>query len=86
MTPLRIMLNLSLLVSVLLLPWWISALVALVAVLMYRAYEVIFWGFVFDVLYAWPLPALANVSLVATTAAVAMFLLAEYSKRFLSFY
>ena len=83
---LRIILNILLGISVLTLPWWLSLLIILVMLFLYRAYEVLAWGFIADVLYGWPLPAFFNTSLLITFSVVLLFLVAEYVKRFLVFY
>ena len=49
----RIAYNIALIVSILYLPWWVGALIALVAVFRVRQFfEVMFYGILFDSLYA----------------------------------
>lgn len=83
---LRIILNILLGVSILTLPWWVSIFFILTMLFLYRAYEVLAWALVADVLYGWPLPALFNTPLLFTILVTFLFFAAEYGKRFLVFY
>jgi len=82
----RFLLNVLLFASVIWLPWWAVVLCALPLLFGYRAYEVLVWGVLADMLYATPVLVFANLPLLFSMLFLLLFLAAEYSKRFLVFY
>lgn len=83
----RLILNICVLLSVLFLPWW--ATIALMGAVLFsseRAFEVLFWGLLMDVLYGTPQPLFFNITFLFTFGAGAMFVLAFFIKRRLIFY
>jgi len=83
---LRLFLNLCLLVSVFLFPWWLSVAFMGLLLITARAYEIIFWGFIIDLLYGASIPRFMNVPFVFTLGSAALFCLVEYIKPRLVFY
>ncbi len=48
----RLLINSAILVAFFLLPWWFSALLAVAALFLVKNFwEIILWGFVFDIFY-----------------------------------
>jgi len=82
----RLSLNLLLGISLLAFPWWMSLLLMLGMAFIYSAYEILFWGLAADALYGWPLPLFDNTPILFSVIALGIFLIVEYSKRFLIFY
>ncbi|HEX9609140.1 MAG TPA: hypothetical protein VGA06_02945 [Candidatus Paceibacterota bacterium] len=82
----RVLLNGALLSTIVWLPWWITIIFILALVARFRAYEVLLWGVVADALYAAPASVLVGLPMFFTLAFTALFIVAEYSKRFLVFY
>lgn len=84
--PLRIFLNGCLLVSVLFFPWWLTIAFALLLVVSVRAYEILFWGFLLDVLYAAKLPDFFGIPILFTLCFGFIFIAVELIKPGLVFY
>jgi len=82
----RIALNIMTLTSVIILPWWVSVIFILVLITRYRAYEILFWGFLLDILYSSPIPSLLNTTLLFTIISLVVFILADITKKHLIFY
>ena len=76
----RVLLNVLLMGSIVWLPWWTMLVAAIVLVARYRAYEVIFWGAVIDLLYG------TSIAFLSTLACAALLLAGELIKPRLVFY
>ncbi len=75
------------LLSILFVPWWTTALYAVFLVLYFDYYvEVMIAGIIFDSLYAVPLARFYNFTYVATLFAGVIFIAAVYLKKRLTFY
>jgi len=76
----RTYLNISIIFSILLFPWWITAILAIVACFtIERFYEVMFYGILLDALYGTSLGIYGFVY-VFTVVSVILFFLAEIIK------
>lgn len=82
----RTILNLSLFLSILFFPWWISLFVAVLLLVFHRAYEVLFWALFFDSLYGAPLESLWGIEYLATFALLIIFFVLEMVKKKMIFY
>lgn len=82
----RLLLNIMLLISVLFFTWWISVLVGLLLLFRRNAFEVVFWGFLMDVLYGVSLPAFWGFPLVMTSLFFVLYLVSVVLKQRLIFY
>ena len=74
-------------ISVVVFPWWVSFVAALV-LLFYcnRYYEAICAAFVFDLLYGVPLPMFFSFSFLFTLIMAVLFFVIEFLKPYLKFY
>lgn len=81
----RCLLAVALFISAVMLPWWVTGLVALVALSLSPAEEVLLAGLIIDVLYGAPLPTFAGIEYAATILAgilyVVGYLVRMYAKR-----
>jgi len=82
----RVILNLTLLISVLFLPWWVSIFFAVVLLVFFEAWEIMVWGVVFDALYSSPAPISFGGEFVFTILFVSFFVVAGILKKRLIFY
>ena len=73
---LRTTLNILLAASILFLPWWISIVLAFSLLLLYSAYEVLFWGLIMDMFYSAPIGVFFGIELVFTILFVLLFIFA----------
>lgn len=80
----RVVLNALLLLSVAWFPWWVSLVVVIVLVSRYRAYEVILWGGMIDLLYG--STASVGMPFLSTATFALLLALAEVIKPRLVFY
>lgn len=83
---LRLFLNICLFISVCFFPWWITIGFILLLLATARAYEVIFCGFIIDLLYGVPVPGFMNVPFLFTLLSGFLFLIVELIKPHLVFY
>ena len=82
----RIVLSIIFFLGIFLFPWWLSALIALLLLIRYTAYEVLLGGVLFDVLYSAGAGAFFGVPYVGTLFATALFIVFFYFKRSLIWY
>jgi len=83
----RIFLGIALLLSILYFPWWITLLVSLIGFLAYPSYpEALFAGLAFDMLYSMPVPGLWGFRSFGALAALILFFLMPWLKRYIVFY
>jgi hypothetical protein len=82
----RVLFNLLILMSVLVLPWWVAVMLFVPLLLIADAYEVLVWGFVLDALYSSAVPLYFNVPVLFTAAAFLLFVVVMVLKRRLFFY
>ena len=82
----RIFLNTLLLWSVLFLPWWVSVFFMVSLLVLWKAYEVLFWGFLIDVTYGASVPSYGTIPLIFTLLSVLLFIAIEFSKKRIIFY
>ena len=83
---LRIFANIVLFVSVLFLPWWITALLGVIVAFTYTAYELFGWGIFADSLYSVPLDAFSNIQFLFTLYFFVLFVVVIFIKRKTIFY
>ncbi len=72
--------------SILFLPWWVTAIIAVGFLYKFKAYEIMLWGVFADVLYSAPVESFYNVQFVFTIGALAMFVLSYFIKKRLMHY
>ena len=70
---LRILFNIIMFSSVLFFPWWFTFVIAVFFLFFFDAYEVLFWGFLGDVLYGNPVPLYFNVPFLLTLVSLLLF-------------
>lgn len=81
----RIVCNIALILSVLYLPWWVTACMVIVSgILVVRCYEVIVYGILFDVLYGTSF-GVHGYSYVGTTFTAAVFFITLIARTRLAF-
>ena len=85
MSALRIILNILIAISVLFLPWWVSAILALILLLLYTAYEVFFWGLAIDVFYSAPIGAFFGIEFIFVILFTVLFIFSRYCKKWFMF-
>lgn len=83
---LRVIFNILMLMSVLFLPWWVTAIIAVGFLYKFRAYEIILWGVFADVLYSSSVISFYNIEFVFTIGAIVFFILSYFIKKKLMFY
>ncbi|HEY4486918.1 MAG TPA: hypothetical protein VJB70_04270 [Candidatus Paceibacterota bacterium] len=84
---LRIIAQFIMLFSLLFLPWWVTALCGIVFLFFITSfYEIIFWGFLGDVLYGTQITSLYNFSYLMTVGALVLFVLMQYAKKEMRLY
>lgn len=83
---LRIAFNVLMFTSVLFLPWWITAIIAISFLFKFTAYEIILWGVFADMLYSASAPSFYNIEFLFTISAIVIFVLAYFIKKRLMFY
>lgn len=62
----RIIFNVSIGISFLYFPWWITALIGIVFVVSDQPFEIILWGVLIDALGGAPVPTFYNVEMLFT--------------------
>ena len=83
----RLIANVILFASLLFLPWWITIVIALIAVFVYNVfYELILWGVVGDLLYGAGVASFYALTSFLSTGALVLFLTAQYLKEKIRFY
>jgi hypothetical protein len=82
----RVIFNILMLGSILFLPWWVTAIIAVGFLFKFKAYEVILWGVFADILYSSPAPSFYNIEFLFTIGAVVFFVLTYFIKKRLMFY
>ncbi|MBL7045734.1 MAG: hypothetical protein ISR99_01750 [Parcubacteria group bacterium] len=82
---LRVLLSVSLFLSILLLPWWVSTAIAIFLLMSKQAYEVLFGALLLDLLYG-NFQSISDVLISFTVGAVLLFLAAHYLRGALIFY
>ena len=84
---LRLAANLILFISIVFFPWWITLLFAGVFFFKFSLmYEVIGWAFFMDVLYGTRLSFFFNVTLLASSGALVLFMITEMLKTRIRYY
>ena len=83
---LRIFLNVCVFLSILWFPWWVTIGFLLLLLGVSRAYEVLLWGVLLDVLYGAPLPDFFGVPLFFTLLCTLIVVVVEFIKPTLVFY
>ncbi len=79
---LRIFTGIVLFLSILFLPWWVSAVIAISAVFFFKSYyEIIAAGFLIDALYGAPRAWFFDLSVIGGVFAVVAFFLIQWLKR-----
>lgn len=81
----RIILNISLLISILFLPWWVSILLGILILFLYKFYEIIIWGIFADSLYA-SIDGFFGIQFIFTLTFTFLFLISILMKKRIIFY
>ncbi|MAF59613.1 MAG: hypothetical protein QF858_01140 [Candidatus Pacebacteria bacterium] len=81
----RLTLSILLFISILLLPWWVSGILALTLLIFRPAYEVIIAGLLIDLLYG-NVETLPEMLISFTTGAAALFIVMHILRGRLIFY
>lgn len=82
----RIVFNIFLVASVIYMPWWVTAVLAVAGVFMFkRFYEIVAVGVLMDLLYGVPAPRFFNFWFVFTIGSLAVYLAAMKVKESLRF-
>lgn len=85
--PLRMSVTLLLLLSILFLPWWITASLSFLAMLYFDAYfEMLIVALIFDSLYSADVQKFAGYQFVSVTITLVLLILLMYIKKRFSFY
>jgi hypothetical protein len=83
----RIALDVALLLCILFLPWWVSALVAIAGLLYLRNFsELVVLSLFYDVLYGPVVHAYTGTYFFVTSVAIVALLLSSFLKRYFIFY
>jgi len=82
----RILINISIFLSALFLPWWITLIFILLLVFSFIAPEILVWGFFIDVLYAAPVAPFLGFEFIFTFFFLFLYFVAHYLKKRLVFY
>ena len=73
--------------SLLFLPWWVTAIAGILFLFFLPSfYEIIFWGFLGDMLYGAHITSLYNFSYVMTAGALVLFALIYVAKKEMRLY
>lgn len=84
---LRLVLNILLFLTILFLPWWFVLLAALALLIVFDAYEILFWGLFIDALYGNPSTfILFSFEYVFTIGFLAVLIISFIIKRKVIFY
>lgn len=84
---LRIIASFVILLSILFLPFWVSVILAFLAIIYFRVFwEAIVLFFISDLLYGANEARFFNITLVSTIFIIIMLLLIEFTKKKLKFY
>lgn len=77
----RILLDVAVFISLVLLPWWMTVLLVFVLLWYFpHFYEAIVAGFIIDSLYSAPLSSFGGFQLIFTLGSVFLFGIVEYTK------
>jgi hypothetical protein len=68
------------------LPWWVTFAIAVLFLVRFSGYEILFWGFVMDVLYGASLPGFFGFPFMGTAGAALLLMVSFLIKRRLIFY
>ena len=83
----RVIANIFLFLSVLFLPWWMTAIFIIAALFIFKNfYEAIAWGFFGDLLYGISIAAFFNFGLFLTLGAGTIFFIVEFLKKRIRYY
>lgn len=86
-TLLRILIAIAIFLSAILMPWWVTVILAVISVLMNPAEEIILVGLLVDVLYGAPFIPMLGIEFAGTILACALYLLGyplrSYTKQLL---
>jgi hypothetical protein len=90
----RVLVSIAILGAIIIAPWWVFAIMALVSVFLFKKYyEIIVLGFIFDLIYGLPINTLEGnfidiirFSLIFTISSVVVFFVVERLKKNLKFY
>jgi hypothetical protein len=83
----RIFVDILLILSLFIFPWWLVLILATIALFIFPAfYEILFLGVLMDSLYNAPIARFHQVEFVVTLVTAFLFVIAEILKRRLRFY
>lgn len=83
----RVLLDAILFLSLFTTPWWVSVVIALAGVFFFTDfYEIIFAGFIMDIVYGAPNASFLNVQFISTVAAIFLFAGGAFLKKRMVFY
>ncbi len=87
MTLKRSVIDVILILSAFMMPWWITALAACIALFYFESfYEIVVLGLIIDSLYNAAVPRVHHIQFVMTLGAIGIFFISVYIKERLRFY
>mgnify|MGYP006929368560 CR=1 FL=1 len=72
--------------SLLFFPWWLSLVIALLYLFLFKAYEVVALGFIADSLFAVPIASFSGFLYVYTVLFIILFLVISILKKYIVYY